>query len=96
MIRYSLKSLAAHFGAGRALFVLSVLGVALGVASVVSIQIITFGFKLCQIFLTQEFKCFFKSRMFIKIFFCVFKFIDQHNRFCFHFSLFFWGTTTKK
>ena len=40
MIRYFFKSLAAHFGAGRALFLLSVLGVALGVASVLSIQII--------------------------------------------------------
>ena len=40
MIRYFAKSLRAHFSAGRALFVLSVLGVALGVASVLSIQII--------------------------------------------------------
>ena len=40
MIRYFLKSLATHFGEGRSLFVLSVLGVALGVASVLSIQII--------------------------------------------------------
>lgn len=40
MFRHFLKSLAGHFGAGRALFVLSALGVALGVASVLSIQII--------------------------------------------------------
>jgi putative ABC transport system permease protein len=40
VIRYFGKSLYAQFGAGRALFVLSVLGVALGVASVLSIQII--------------------------------------------------------
>lgn len=40
MIRYFLKALGAHFQAGRMLFVLTVLGVALGVASVLSIQII--------------------------------------------------------
>jgi len=40
VIRYFAKSLRAHFSAGRALFFLSVLGVALGVASVLSIQII--------------------------------------------------------
>jgi putative ABC transport system permease protein len=40
VITYFAKSLRAHFSAGRALFVLSVLGVALGVASVLSIQII--------------------------------------------------------
>jgi putative ABC transport system permease protein len=40
VIRYFLKSLATHFGDGRSLFALSVLGVALGVASVLSIQII--------------------------------------------------------
>ena len=40
MIRYFLRSLAAHFGAGRTLFALSVLGVALGVSSLLCIQII--------------------------------------------------------
>jgi putative ABC transport system permease protein len=40
VIRYFLKSLGAHFRSGRTLFLLSVLGVALGVASVLSIQII--------------------------------------------------------
>lgn len=40
MIRYFVKALGAHFRAGRMLFVLTVLGVALGVASVLSIQII--------------------------------------------------------
>ena len=40
MIRYFLKALAAHFRQGRTLFVLSVMGVALGVASVLAIQII--------------------------------------------------------
>jgi putative ABC transport system permease protein len=40
MIRYLLRSLAVRLRAGRALFLLSLLGVALGVASVLSIQII--------------------------------------------------------
>lgn len=40
MIRYFAKALAAHFRAGRTLFVLTLLGVALGVASVLSIQIL--------------------------------------------------------
>ena len=40
MIRYFFKSIAAHFRSGRALFLLTVFGVALGVASVLSIQII--------------------------------------------------------
>jgi putative ABC transport system permease protein len=40
VIRVFLKGLAAHFRAGRALFFLTVLGVALGVASVLSIQIL--------------------------------------------------------
>ncbi len=40
MIRYFLRGFAAHFRAGRSLFALSLLGVALGVASVLSIQII--------------------------------------------------------
>ncbi len=40
MIRYFSKALGAHFRAGRSLYVLTVFGVALGVASVLSIQII--------------------------------------------------------
>ena len=40
MVRYFLKAMGAHFKAGRMLFVLTVFGVALGVASVLSIQII--------------------------------------------------------
>lgn len=40
MIRYFQKALGAHFRAGRSLYVLTVFGVALGVASVLSIQII--------------------------------------------------------
>ncbi|MFQ5790441.1 MAG: ABC transporter permease, partial [Acidobacteriota bacterium] len=40
MNRYFLRSLAAHFRAGRSLFLLTLLGVAVGVASVLSIQII--------------------------------------------------------
>ena len=40
MIRYFLNSLWAHFRAGRSLFLLTVCGVALGVAAVLSIQII--------------------------------------------------------
>jgi putative ABC transport system permease protein len=40
VIRYFLKAMDAHVRAGRMLFVLTVLGVALGVASVLSIQII--------------------------------------------------------
>ena len=40
MLRYLLSSAASHFRAGRSLFLLTVLGVALGVASVLSIQII--------------------------------------------------------
>ena len=40
MIRYFLKSLGSHFRAGRSLYLLTVFGVALGVASVLSIQII--------------------------------------------------------
>jgi len=40
MIRYFFRALAAHFRAGRMLFVLNLLGVSLGVASVLSIQII--------------------------------------------------------
>ena len=40
MLRYLLSSAAYHFRAGRSLFLLTVLGVALGVASVLSIQII--------------------------------------------------------
>ncbi len=40
MIRVFLRGLAAHFRAGRTLLVLGVLGVALGVASVLSIQIL--------------------------------------------------------
>ena len=40
MIRYFLRDLLAQFRSGRSLFVLSLLGVALGVASVLSIQII--------------------------------------------------------
>ena len=40
MIRYFVKAMGAHIRAGRMLFVLTVLGVALGVASVLSIQII--------------------------------------------------------
>ncbi len=40
MIRIFLRSAAAHFRAGRTLFLLTVLGVALGVASVLSIQIL--------------------------------------------------------
>lgn len=40
MFRYFVKALGAHFRVGRTLFVLTVLGVALGVASVLSIQII--------------------------------------------------------
>jgi putative ABC transport system permease protein len=40
VIRYFFKAMGAHFRSGRLLFVLTVLGVALGVASVLSIQII--------------------------------------------------------
>ena len=40
MIRYFSKALGAHFRAGKSLSVLTVFGVALGVASVLSIQII--------------------------------------------------------
>ncbi|MCC7263452.1 MAG: ABC transporter permease [Candidatus Latescibacteria bacterium] len=40
MIRYFAKALGAHFRAGRSLFLLTVFGVALGVAAVLSIQII--------------------------------------------------------
>ena len=40
MIRYVRVALGAHFRSGRTLFVLTVLGVALGVASVLSIQIL--------------------------------------------------------
>ncbi|HEY7708667.1 MAG TPA: ABC transporter permease, partial [Candidatus Entotheonella sp.] len=40
MIRYFSKALVAHVRAGRSLYVLTVIGVALGVASVLSIQII--------------------------------------------------------
>ncbi|HXV74952.1 MAG TPA: ABC transporter permease, partial [Candidatus Polarisedimenticolaceae bacterium] len=40
MIGYFVRSLGAHFRSGRTLFLLSVLGVALGVASVLSIQLI--------------------------------------------------------
>ncbi len=40
MIGYFLRALAAHFRAGRMLFALNLLGVSLGVASVLSIQII--------------------------------------------------------
>lgn len=40
MTRYFLKALGAHFRAGRSLYLLTVFGVALGVASVLSIQII--------------------------------------------------------
>lgn len=40
MTRYFLKALGAHFRAGKSLYLLTVLGVALGVASVLSIQII--------------------------------------------------------
>ena len=40
MIRYARKALGAHLRAGRSLFTLTVLGVALGVASVLCIQII--------------------------------------------------------
>jgi len=40
VIRIFGKGLAAHFRAGRTLFLLTVLGVALGVASVLSIQIL--------------------------------------------------------
>ena len=40
MIRYVLHALRAHWRAGRTLVVLTVLGVALGVASVLSIQIL--------------------------------------------------------
>jgi hypothetical protein len=40
MIRIFGKGLSAHFRAGRTLFALTVLGVALGVASVLSIQIL--------------------------------------------------------
>ncbi|MFQ5929326.1 MAG: FtsX-like permease family protein [Acidobacteriota bacterium] len=40
MIRYFLKVLVTHFSRGRSLFLLTVLGVALGVASVLAIQII--------------------------------------------------------
>jgi putative ABC transport system permease protein len=40
VIRYFLRSVAAHFRSGRTLFLLTVFGVALGVASVLSIQII--------------------------------------------------------
>jgi len=40
VIGYFVRSLGAHFRAGRTLFLLSVLGVALGVASVLSIQVI--------------------------------------------------------
>lgn len=40
MIRYFSKALGAHFRAGKSLYVLTVFGVALGVASVLSIQII--------------------------------------------------------
>ncbi len=40
MIRYFLRSLAAHFRTGRTLFTLTVLGIALGVGSVLSIQIL--------------------------------------------------------
>ena len=40
MIRYFVRGFTAHFRAGRSLFALSLLGVALGVASVLSIQII--------------------------------------------------------
>ena len=40
MIRYFSTALVAHFRAGRSLYVLTVIGVALGVASVLSIQII--------------------------------------------------------
>ena len=43
MIRYVLHALRAHWRAGRALFVLTVIGVALGVASVLSIQILNAG-----------------------------------------------------
>ena len=43
MIRYFFKAMGAHFRSGRLLFVLTVLGVALGVASVLSIQIINQG-----------------------------------------------------
>ena len=40
MIRYLLKTFGAHYRSGRTLYVLTVLGVALGVASVISIQIL--------------------------------------------------------
>lgn len=40
MFRYFTKALTAHFRAGKSLFFLTVFGVALGVASVLSIQII--------------------------------------------------------
>jgi putative ABC transport system permease protein len=40
MTRYFLKALGAHFRAGKSLYLLTVVGVALGVASVLSIQII--------------------------------------------------------
>ena len=40
MIRYFARSLGEHFRAGRSLYLLTVFGVALGVASVLSIQII--------------------------------------------------------
>ena len=40
MTRYFFKALGAHFRAGRSLYLLTVVGVALGVASVLSIQII--------------------------------------------------------
>ncbi len=40
MVRYFLKALLAHFRGGRSLYFLTVFGVALGVASVLSIQII--------------------------------------------------------
>ena len=40
MKRYFLRALVAHLQRGRSLFLLSVFGVALGVASVLSIQII--------------------------------------------------------
>jgi hypothetical protein len=38
--RYFLRTLAAHVGAGATLYLLTVLGVALGVASVLCIQIL--------------------------------------------------------
>ena len=40
MIQYFAKALGAHFRAGKSLYLLTVIGVALGVASVLSIQII--------------------------------------------------------